>query len=298
MNVRDFLCHGIQPLSCSYGLNAMRDGPCQVNSCGYGRGKVTLSLDAGRHQQQNPQPDGPPDPLRGSPWRMDSSSQACSGPEDNSTDQQETCAETSTLTYIDAHNMDESGENNSLRGSGPAEVVCFKVFVLIDDDDDGDMSLREKMVTDMSVMDGNAADLVGGRLLSTSSDSLSHGKAEPPGPEAPPLQEAQKNNFRGKVAVKSLVTKGVLVKTKDTGASGSFKVNREAKKAVAPKVKNTAVKKPAAVKKVATPKKAIAKSPKKVPKSPKRAAKPAAKKTPAKKVTKLKAAKKATPKKK
>ena len=173
------------------GLNAMRDGPCQVNSCGYGRGKVTLSLDAGRHQQQNPQLDGPPDPLRGSPWRMDSSSQACSGPEDNSTDQQETCAETSTLTYIDAHNMDESGENNSLRGSGPAEVVCFKVFVLIDDDDDGDMSLREKMVTDMSVMDGNAADLVGGRLLSTSSDSLSHGKAEPPGPEAPPLQEAQ-----------------------------------------------------------------------------------------------------------
>ena len=43
--------------------------------------------------------------------------------------------------------------------------------------------------------------------------------------------DVEKNNFRGKVAVKSLVTKGVLVKTKDTGASGSFKVNREAKKA-------------------------------------------------------------------
>ena len=84
--------------------------------------------------------------------------------------------------------------------------------------------------------------------------------------------DVEKNNFRGKVAVKSLVTKGVLVKTKDTGASGSFKVNREAKKAVAPKVKNTAVKKPAAVKKA----------------SPKKAKKPAAKK-PA-------AAKKTTPK--
>ena len=176
------------------GLHAMRDGPCQVNSCGYGRGKVTLSLGVGsisKHQQQDPQPEGPQDPLRDSSWRMDSSSQACSGPEDNSTDQQETCAETSTLTYIDAHNMDESGENNSLQGLGPAEVVYVKVFVLIDDDDDGDMSLREKMVTDMSVMDGNAADLVGGRLLSTSSDSFSHGKAEPPGPETPPLQDAQ-----------------------------------------------------------------------------------------------------------
>ncbi|CAL8295654.1 unnamed protein product [Gadus morhua 'NCC'] len=73
----------------------------------------------------------------------------------------------------------KSGENNSLRGSGPAEAVYFKVFVLLDDDDDGDMSLREKMMTEMSFMDGNIADLVGRRLLSTSSDFLSHGKAEP-----------------------------------------------------------------------------------------------------------------------
>ena len=142
--------------------------------------------------------------------------------------------------------------------------------------------------------------------------------------------DVEKNNFRVKVAVKSLVTKGVLVQTKGTGASGSFKVNKEAKKpaakkAAAPKAKKPAAKKPAAVKKtspkkamkpaakqpaaakkttpkkvkkVAKPKKAIAKSPKKVTKSPKRAAKPAAKKTPAKKVTKPKAAKKAAPKKK
>ena len=171
------------------GLRAMRDGRGVVTRGVVTRGVVTASLDVSKHQQQDPPRDGG---LRGdSPWRMDSSSQACSGPEDDSTDQQETCAETSTLTYIDAHNMDESGETPSLQGEGPAEVVYVKVFVLIDDDDDGDMSLREKMVTDMSVMDGNAADLVGGRLLSTSSDSLSHGKAESPGPEAPPLQEAQ-----------------------------------------------------------------------------------------------------------
>ncbi|CAL8343003.1 unnamed protein product [Lota lota] len=176
------------------GSHAMRDGPCQVNSGGYGRVEETLSLDVGtasKHHQQETQPDGPRDPLRDSPWRMGSSSQAYSVPEDNSTDPHDTCTETSTLTYIDAHNMDESGENHSLQGLGLAEVVSVKVCVLIDDDDDGDMSLREKMVTDMSVMDGNAADLVGGRLLSTSSDSFVHGKAEPPSPEAPPLQDAQ-----------------------------------------------------------------------------------------------------------
>ena len=38
-----------------------------------------------------------------------------------------------------------------------------------------------------------------------------------------------KNNFCVMVAVKSLMTKGVLVQTKSTGASGSFKVNKEAK---------------------------------------------------------------------
>ncbi|KAG5278687.1 hypothetical protein AALO_G00101670 [Alosa alosa] len=72
--------------------------------------------------------------------------------------------------------------------------------------------------------------------------------------------DVEKNNARVKVAIKSLVTKGTLVQTKGTGASGSFKLNKAvekkpAKKA-APKAKKPAAKKPAAAKK---PKKAAAK---------------------------------------
>lgn len=75
--------------------------------------------------------------------------------------------------------------------------------------------------------------------------------------------DVEKNNSRVKLAVKSLVTKGTLVQTKGTGASGSFKLNKKqtetkkpAKKAAAPKAKKPAAKKPAAAKK---PKKVAAK---------------------------------------
>ncbi|XP_029999653.1 paralemmin-2 isoform X2 [Sphaeramia orbicularis] len=125
---------------------------------------------------------------KNSMWIMDSSSQAYSGPEDNSTDPHETLTETSTLTFVDAHIMEE---NHSLHGVG---MVYLKEFVLIDDDDDGDMSLREKTVTDLSVMDGKAAELVCGRLLSTSSGSLSQSKDETPAAEAPPPEEVQTPN--------------------------------------------------------------------------------------------------------
>ncbi|XP_062866144.1 histone H1-like [Trichomycterus rosablanca] len=111
--------------------------------------------------------------------------------------------------------------------------------------------------------------------------------------------DVEKNNSRVKLAVKSLVTKGTLVQTKGTGASGSFKLNKKqteakkpaAKKAAAPKVKKAA-KKPAAAKK---PKKVTAKKTA-AKKSPKKAKKPAAA---AKKATKSpkKAKKPATPKK-
>ncbi|XP_054466102.1 paralemmin-2 [Anoplopoma fimbria] len=126
--------------------------------------------------------------LRNSTWMMDSSSQAYSGPEDNSTDPHETLTETSTLTFVDVHNLEESAENHSLHG---VEMVYLKEFVLIDDDDDGDMSLREKTVTDLSVMDGKAADLVCGRLLSTSSGSVSEYKEEFAAPEAPPPEDVE-----------------------------------------------------------------------------------------------------------
>ncbi|XP_067083687.1 uncharacterized protein si:ch211-12e13.12 [Osmerus mordax] len=117
----------------------------------------------------------------------DTTSQTCSGAEDNSTEAHETLTETSTLTFVDAHTADESGEMRCILGVG----VHVKEFVLIDDDDDGDMSLREKTVTDMSIMDGNAADLVCGRLLSISSGSLSESKEENPPPQTSPVTETE-----------------------------------------------------------------------------------------------------------
>ncbi|XP_056596170.1 histone H1-like [Triplophysa dalaica] len=113
--------------------------------------------------------------------------------------------------------------------------------------------------------------------------------------------DVEKNNSRVKIAIKSLVTKGTLVQTKGTGASGSFKLNTkqaETKKPAtkaAPKAKKPAAKKPASAAakkpKTAALKKTAAK------KSPKKVKKPAA--TAAKKVTKspMKAKKPAAPKK-
>ncbi|XP_070965046.1 histone H1-like [Oncorhynchus clarkii lewisi] len=107
--------------------------------------------------------------------------------------------------------------------------------------------------------------------------------------------DVEKINSRVKIAVKSLVTKGTLVQTKGTGASGSFKLNKKAveakkpaKKAAAPKAKKVAAKSPKKVKKPAAAAKKAAKSPKKATK--------AAKPKPAK--PKAAKAKKAAPKKK
>ncbi|XP_060756727.1 histone H1-like [Neoarius graeffei] len=131
--------------------------------------------------------------------------------------------------------------------------------------------------------------------------------------------DVEKNNSRVKIAVRNLVRKSVLVQTKGTGASGSFKLNKTqtegkkpAKKAV-PKARRAAAKKPTVTKKpkkVAakkSPKKAAAKkatkSPKKAkkPSTPKKAASSAKKtKTTKPKAVKPKTAKmkKAAPKKK
>ena len=113
--------------------------------------------------------------------------------------------------------------------------------------------------------------------------------------------DVEKNNSRVKIAVKSLVTKGTLVQTKGTGASGSFKINKEAetkakkpvKKVAAAKVKKAVAKKPAVAKK--SPKKVAAKKPVAAKKSPKKAKKPAAAKKATKSPKKVK--KPATPKK-
>eukprot|EP00066_Takifugu_rubripes_P030740 XP_011620006.1 PREDICTED: histone H1-like [Takifugu rubripes] len=81
--------------------------------------------------------------------------------------------------------------------------------------------------------------------------------------------DVEKNKARVKIAVRGLVTKGTLVQTKGTGASGSFKMNKKAaepkaKKPVAkkatPKAKKPAAKK--AAPKAKKPKAAAAKKPK------------------------------------
>ncbi|MBN3299913.1 H1 protein, partial [Amia calva] len=121
--------------------------------------------------------------------------------------------------------------------------------------------------------------------------------------------DVEKNKARVKVAVRSLVSKGTLLQTKGTGASGSFKLNKKQTeekkpvKKVAAKPKKPAAKKPVAAKKPKTAvKKTVAakKSPKKVKKpaaapkkakSPKKVKKPAAAPKKTKSPKKVKAAK-------
>ncbi|KAM5202360.1 uncharacterized protein RBU33_012538 [Hipposideros larvatus] len=128
--------------------------------------------------------------------------------------------------------------------------------------------------------------------------------------------DVDKNNSRIKLGLKTLVSKGTLVQTKGTGASGSFKLNKKAasgeakpkpKKAGAAKLRKPAGSTPKKPKKAAGAKKAVKKTPKKVkkpasagvkkvaksPKKAKAAAKPKkAAKSPAKpKAVKPKAAK-------
>lgn len=138
-----------------------------------------------RRGRSSPVPDVVPDGQR-DPWLTDAS--AGSGPDDN-TDPQETLTESSALTFVDPHATEDSAENHSLQG---VQLVYLKEFVLIDDDDDGDMSLREKTVTDLSVMDGRAAELVRGRPLSASSGSVTEEKEEPRPAEGPPAEEEQR----------------------------------------------------------------------------------------------------------
>ena len=87
--------------------------------------------------------------------------------------------------------------------------------------------------------------------------------------------DVEKNNSRIKLGLKSLVSKGTLVQTKGTGASGSFKLNKKAasgeakaRKAGAAKPKRAAgtAKKPKKAAGTGTPKKSAKKTPKKAKK--------------------------------
>ncbi|KAL8177151.1 UNVERIFIED_CONTAM: hypothetical protein K2H54_042669 [Gekko kuhli] len=113
--------------------------------------------------------------------------------------------------------------------------------------------------------------------------------------------DVEKNNSRIKLGLKSLVTKGTLVQTKGTGASGSFKLNKKqadakdkvvAKKkpasAGAAKSRKPAAKKPASAAKRVKKAAAVARGaprakvtkPKKATKNPAKASKPQAKAKP------------------
>jgi len=98
--------------------------------------------------------------------------------------------------------------------------------------------------------------------------------------------------------LKKSVETGRLSQVKGTGASGSFRLNKDEKKTTEKKAKKPAAKKakkakkPAAAKKAKTPKKAAkkAKTPKKAAKKPAAAAKPKKAKTPKKKAAAKKTA--------
>uniref|UniRef100_A0A3P9CIL2 Palm2 and akap2 fusion n=1 Tax=Maylandia zebra TaxID=106582 RepID=A0A3P9CIL2_9CICH len=84
------------------------------------------------------------------------------------------------LGYQDVEDMSESRQLLGFDGAVKAEVV------LIDEDDE--KSLREKTVTDISVIDGTAADLVSGRPVTSEavSTELSSDGREPDSTSSPP----------------------------------------------------------------------------------------------------------------
>lgn len=145
-----------------------------------GNGPAAESRPHSRRGRSSAVPDVVPDAQRDA-WLMDAGS--------DNTDPQKTLTESSTLTFVDTHVTEDSAENHSLQG---VRLVYLKEFVLIDDDDDGDMSLREKTVSDLSVMEGRAAELVRGRPLSTSSGSVTEEKEEPRPAEGPLAEEEQR----------------------------------------------------------------------------------------------------------
>lgn len=84
------------------------------------------------------------------------------------------------LGYQEVEDSSESRRLLGLDGTVKAEVV------LIDEDDE--KSLREKTVTDLSIMDGTAADLVSGRPTTSevASTELSSDSREPDSASSPP----------------------------------------------------------------------------------------------------------------
>ncbi|XP_073405785.1 paralemmin-1-like isoform X1 [Dendrobates tinctorius] len=79
-----------------------------------------------------------------------------------------------TMIFMGYQNIDEDDETKKVLGY---DDTMKAELVLIDEDDE--KSLREKTVTDVSTMDGNAAELVSGKLLTeTTEPSSPDGKEE------------------------------------------------------------------------------------------------------------------------
>ncbi|KAI7813129.1 putative paralemmin-2 [Triplophysa rosa] len=73
----------------------------------------------------------------------------------------------SLMGFIGSSNLESSEDVQTL----PCIQVDVRTDVVLIDEDDDDVSLRERTVTDVSASDGNAAELVCGRLQSISSGS-------------------------------------------------------------------------------------------------------------------------------
>ncbi|TRY84252.1 hypothetical protein DNTS_008753 [Danionella cerebrum] len=85
-----------------------------------------------------------------------------------------------TMIFMGYHSIDDEEESKKLLGF---DGTIKAEIVLIDEDDE--KSLREKTVTDISTIDGNAADLVSGRPPSDTTELSSDGKDESSTKELP-----------------------------------------------------------------------------------------------------------------
>ncbi|KTG37681.1 hypothetical protein cypCar_00013774 [Cyprinus carpio] len=92
-----------------------------------------------------------------------------------------------TMIFMGYHSVQDEEESKKLLGF---DGTIKAEIVLIDEDDE--KSLREKTVTDISTIDGNAADLVSGRPPSDTTELSSEGKDESSTKELPPTGTEKK----------------------------------------------------------------------------------------------------------
>uniref|UniRef100_A0A3B1KJN0 Palm2 and akap2 fusion n=1 Tax=Astyanax mexicanus TaxID=7994 RepID=A0A3B1KJN0_ASTMX len=92
-----------------------------------------------------------------------------------------------TMIFMGYHSVEDEEESKKLLGF---DGTIKAEIVLIDEDDE--KSLREKTVTDVSTIDGNAADLVSGRPPSEATELSSEGKDESSAKEPPPAGTEKK----------------------------------------------------------------------------------------------------------